>query len=607
MFLNNKTIFLILNKNTINLNTLKDIIYKLSCKINLIIFGEEKKYEREDVYNIYYVKDIIDYLSLIKIHDPKLIIYVNYKTDEIININKKLKIQDYDNDLKNINLINLKKDLIKNIINNNLKNICIINNNLSENILNQLFNNLNIKNNTFILSNERIAKKEIDINSVNIYLKTLLFNVSYNYNFSGLIDILKKKYINTVIIGGILNKNIIKLIEYLKKKSIKIILAIEKIEEINIKEKKKILIFNTNIIKSLIDKNIDYDLFDVNKFKLKEYEKEYKYNYYFIYKNKIYVSDDKVINEKELKINNIEIKKYYLRQKININYKKKVIFEIENNIYFKLNIEEDKFKSLNLKSTYNNYHTFLKSNLYKNISIYSIFRNNGNFLKKFILMLKNLERENFHFYNYFYENDSNDNTKEILKNYIIRNSGIFKTEIFNEKQYSGIIKQRFVNLSIYRNNSLKLGNKFNMTEWSLIVDSNIYFGKNVINNMLYEYYNLKEENIVMITVYGNDLSVIDHYYDIIAFTNKNNLNFNNKCFFKKCKRKECKKNKIKYGGKKIVEVNSAFAGMCLIKSDVLSKVKWSTNGNCEHINFCNEVRKYGKIIVIPWIENYWEK
>jgi len=50
-----------------------------------------------------------------------------------------------------------------------------------------------------------------------------------------------------------------------------------------------------------------------------------------------------------------------------------------------------------------------------------------------------------------------------------------------------------------------------------------------------------------------------------------------------------------------VEVFSAFGGFPIIKSKILNKVEWSTDGDIEHKNFCRDIRKYGKIIVVPKI------
>jgi len=50
---------------------------------------------------------------------------------------------------------------------------------------------------------------------------------------------------------------------------------------------------------------------------------------------------------------------------------------------------------------------------------------------------------------------------------------------------------------------------------------------------------------------------------------------------------------------KPVEVRSAFGGCPMIKSSILNEVSWSTDGGCEHWNFCRDVSSYGKILVAP--------
>ena len=65
-------------------------------------------------------------------------------------------------------------------------------------------------------------------------------------------------------------------------------------------------------------------------------------------------------------------------------------------------------------------------------------------------------------------------------------------------------------------------------------------------------------------------------------------------FFDKNDRELWKKNQP-------VEVLSAFGGFPIIRSKILNNVEWSTDGDTEHWNFCRDVRKYGKILVVPSI------
>ena len=51
----------------------------------------------------------------------------------------------------------------------------------------------------------------------------------------------------------------------------------------------------------------------------------------------------------------------------------------------------------------------------------------------------------------------------------------------------------------------------------------------------------------------------------------------------------------------VSKVQCAFAGFVLMKTDIYNKVKWSGT-ICEHHSFCEEVRKYGDILLIKDIK-----
>ena len=51
----------------------------------------------------------------------------------------------------------------------------------------------------------------------------------------------------------------------------------------------------------------------------------------------------------------------------------------------------------------------------------------------------------------------------------------------------------------------------------------------------------------------------------------------------------------------LIEVNSCFGSLALIKTDVYNKIKWD-NTVCEHHSFCKNARKYGKIVINPLIK-----
>ena len=57
----------------------------------------------------------------------------------------------------------------------------------------------------------------------------------------------------------------------------------------------------------------------------------------------------------------------------------------------------------------------------------------------------------------------------------------------------------------------------------------------------------------------------------------------------------------------IIEVNSAFGGFVVVRTERLQKCIWGvTDGSCaEHNHFCKMMRKYGKIIVATDVIVRW--
>jgi len=235
------------------------------------------------------------------------------------------------------------------------------------------------------------------------------------------------------------------------------------------------------------------------------------------------------------------------------------------------------------------------------ITIISIFRDSEKNIDYCLEQLGRLEKNtNASFEYFFYENDSKDNTKEILKKWINNKEGKLICENLNTPKYGSIVdKKRFALLAEYRNKLLKAGKPFN-SDYTLILDSDVYFPNNIID----QYLKYMNKDIAMIT--PNILQNVkckmfdknnDSYYDSLALLDKNKrkgMAWVSNPFFDKNDREAWKNGKP-------VEVCSAFGGFPIIKSKILNKVEWSTDGDIEHWNFCRDVRKYGKILVIPKI------
>jgi hypothetical protein len=104
----------------------------------------------------------------------------------------------------------------------------------------------------------------------------------------------------------------------------------------------------------------------------------------------------------------------------------------------------------------------------------------------------------------------------------------------------------------------------------------------------------------------------NHYYDSLALITENDINYEktgNSCIFSKCTRCKIYRNINNINipenellqPKNVVNVKSAFGGFALIKTSIYNIVDWGESV-CEYHSFCENVRKFGNIIIDPTIK-----
>jgi hypothetical protein len=214
---------------------------------------------------------------------------------------------------------------------------------------------------------------------------------------------------------------------------------------------------------------------------------------------------------------------------------------------------------------------------------------------------------------FIYENNSTDNTKINIINFCKnRNAHFLLEDIPNNNILKGISIERGVHMMEIRN-KLKDFHGFLNSDYVLLLDCDVVFSTSTIDKLI----NSMNDEIAMISCFVVDYTIYNqnkilHYYDSFALITDNDLSYketNNTCLFKTCTR--CinirkdnsiiiDENKL-LNNDKLINVNSAFGSMSLIKTDIYNKVQWS-NSICEHFSFCNEVKQYGYVIINPNIK-----
>ena len=238
------------------------------------------------------------------------------------------------------------------------------------------------------------------------------------------------------------------------------------------------------------------------------------------------------------------------------------------------------------------------------ISIFSLFRDSGKHLERLFRQLEKVEQQtNAQLEYFFYENDSIDNTPKLLEEWISTRKGILLSEKLGSKKFGSTLdSERMILLSNARNKMKNLDNDSDST-FSLIFDSDIIFDGSLVNNFLKH----KDLDFSMLTANvrqdvpckmgsGKDSS----YYDssILFDTEGNNcMTWSNNPFYEDEDRENFENNNP-------VEVSRAFGSAAFCRTKAFKKCQWNSSGESEHWSFCDQIREYGKIFLLPDVKVY---
>ena len=242
------------------------------------------------------------------------------------------------------------------------------------------------------------------------------------------------------------------------------------------------------------------------------------------------------------------------------------------------------------------------------VSVLSMFRDSEDYLSDTLSCLDALQdRSSCEIEYFFYENDSTDNTVPILKNWLSNKSGDLLSQTLAKAKFSqetAASVERQLDMTHYRNQLLNLAKPLD-SEYAIILDSDVYFDSDILDRYLSMFKDDELSNVVMIT--PNVLQNIkcqmfddskNSYYDSFALIDR----FGNHGMIWACNPFFNGEDRERWESNQVVHVSSAFGGCPIIKSEVLNKVQWSTDGGCEHWNFCRDVRSHGNIVVAPDIK-----
>lgn len=278
----------------------------------------------------------------------------------------------------------------------------------------------------------------------------------------------------------------------------------------------------------------------------------------------------------------------------------------------------------------------------KSISVICLVRNNEPWLQYFTKQFALVEQryKDVVFEYYFFENDSKDKSNELLQAFLKDGSrvGSVYTDTLPDYVNRGVNFERVNRLANLRNNLLRLITPLH-SEWSLLIDTDIYFDVETLGNLFK--CQPGKNNIGMVTPYAQEVvsgailkklnrtqckDIPDdkmfgrkHYYDTFAFVDEFGHNFWPKCNFEQCQQcQQCRTSKDNKDNiasthqaipkdRAVVDVRSAYGGFSIVETSILNdeNVRWKTidlfgkYALCEHIAFCEAIRtRFQKRVVV---------
>lgn len=240
--------------------------------------------------------------------------------------------------------------------------------------------------------------------------------------------------------------------------------------------------------------------------------------------------------------------------------------------------------------------------LKKKIAVFCIFRDSEKNLNSLLPRLLSLETDynsEVDFSYFFFENDSIDRTVDILKKFSQGRDCVVESRKFNAPRFGSVADVvRVMHLSAYRNACKELA-KNREFDYALCIDGDISFTSESLKMLLNE----MVEGVVMACpnirqnipdlVHGSSET---SYYDAFAIRDKYG---NQGVYWSDCPlpMENCR---LTWSLGLPVEVEAAFGGFCLINWQAFADSRWAVFGAmCEHVTFCKDVGKWGKIVIVP--------
>ena len=245
----------------------------------------------------------------------------------------------------------------------------------------------------------------------------------------------------------------------------------------------------------------------------------------------------------------------------------------------------------------------------KLIAVLALWRDSANHMERTLEQLSEQEKSLSYKYSFvysFYENDSKDNTVEILTNWLNGRIGFLNSEKRGDPNWGSIaFKRRTQYMAEYRNLALEALVKYKYS-YLFVIDTDIVYKSNFLEQLI----DKLEANSKLGIITPNTIQFVPDqfggkseysYFDSFALIDRNGnhgISFSNNPFI-------LKEDRISWANGLGVVVNSAFGGAALIRGNLMrnNNLKWNGDEGCEHWKLCQSIKNLNYSVVVDPLIN----
>ncbi|MGE0448791.1 MAG: hypothetical protein AB7Q29_04335 [Vicinamibacterales bacterium] len=236
------------------------------------------------------------------------------------------------------------------------------------------------------------------------------------------------------------------------------------------------------------------------------------------------------------------------------------------------------------------------------VNVISLFRDSEPYLRRTFGNIEALERRH-DIACFFYENDSVDRTPELLRRWMEGRAGTVICETLGARKFGQTMEpERVQAMARYRNTILAEAVRV-ASDWTLLLDSDVDFPPDLIE----QYLQVDEPGVAMFTPWielDRACQMCEPpchrpaYYDTFALRDRSDR----RGVILSCNPFWDRDDRHAWARGRPVEVHCAFGGAALIRSGVLGRCRWHSDGDCEHVAFAEQVRAIGRILAVPTVK-----